>query len=429
VVDRGNGREGVSATRMHPANQLSGAEALRRGLVEHLRAHGLRSEPLAEAFARVPREAFVPDVAARDGVEAVYRDEAIAAKVDRFGRWLSSSSQPLIMAAMLEQLDLRPGQRVLEIGAGTGYNVALLRELVGDDGAVTSIEIDSELARRAGDALTSAGYHAQVIVGDGRAGCAEAAPFDRIIVTASADAIPNAWLGQLQPGGRLVLPLRFDDGALPQAIAAYELDGDTLRSVDMTWGGFMPLHGGDGGNDGPPGDAVNASVSMNGRHALLTQASGPGLARLSIRARRRLLTLLLAGPDARDQAGAVTVRWPAPPELLVFLTLRTPRDRLIVINEPGICGVGVSDRDGSGATIAVFPVDNLRRGEQPSETMLRPRRRRWRLERYGRADASPELAELLEEWRRLVRANRSRFQITACRSSGLNAELGYRWIA
>jgi protein-L-isoaspartate(D-aspartate) O-methyltransferase len=95
----------------------SGAEALRHGLVEHLRAQGLRSEPVAEAFARVPREAFVPDVASRDGLEAVYRDEAIAAKVDQFGRWLSSSSQPWIMAAMLEQLDVRSGQRVLEVGA------------------------------------------------------------------------------------------------------------------------------------------------------------------------------------------------------------------------------------------------------------------------------------------------------------------------
>ena len=410
---------------MDPAN----AEGLRRGLVEHLRAHGVRSAPVAEAFARVPREAFVPDVAARDGLEAVYRDEAIAAKVDGFGRWLSSSSQPLIMAVMLEQLDLRPGQRVLEVGAGTGYNSALLRDLVGADGEVTSIEIDPELARRAAGALTGAGYRARVVTGDGRAGYAEAAPFDRIIVTASAASIPNAWLDQLRPGGRVVVPLRFDSGALPQAIAAYELDGDTLRSVEMTWGGFMPLHGGDGGNDGPPRDAVNASVSMNGRHELFAQASGPGLARLSLRARRRLLASLLAGPAVRDRAGAVTVRWPAPPDLLVFLALGLPSDRLLVIDEAGSRGVGVADRDGGAATFAVFPVDSLGRGEQPSETMLRPQRRRWRLERYGRADASPELAELVKDWQRMVRANRSRLQITARRSNDPDAKLSYEWIA
>jgi hypothetical protein len=292
---------------------------------------------------------------------------------------------------------------------------------------VTSIEIDPELTRRAGDALTAAGYVARVITGDGRAGDAGAAPFDRIIVTASADAIPNAWLDQLQSGGRLVLPLRFDHGALPQAIAVYELDGDTLRSVEMTWGGFMPLHGGDGGNDGPPGDAVNASVSVKGRHELLTQAGGPGLARLSLKARRRLLASLLAGPVARDRAGAVTVRWPAPPDLLVFLALRIQRDRLLVINEPGTCGVGVSDSEARAATMAVFPTDRLRRGDRPSEPILRPQRRRWRLERYGSAGPSPELTELLEEWRRLVRSNRSRFQITARRSTGANAELAFRW--
>jgi protein-L-isoaspartate(D-aspartate) O-methyltransferase len=402
-------------------------DALRRGLVEHLRARGLRSQPVADAFGRVPREAFVSEVASRDGLEAVYRDEAIAAKVDASGRWLSSSSQPLVMAAMLEQLDLRPGQRVLEIGAGTGYNAALLRELVGDDGEVTSIDIDPELARRAGDALTAAGYAARVVVGDGRAGYAGAAPFDRIIVTASADAIPNAWLDQLQPAGRLVLPLRFGHGAVPQAIAAYELDGDTLRTIEMTWGGFMPLHGGDGGGDGPPGDAVNASVSINGRHRLLTHASGPGVARLSLSARRRLLASLLAGPTARAHAGTVTVRWPAPPDLLIFLAVRAPHERLIVINELGSVGVGIADRDGRAATLAVFAVDGLGRGEKPSETMLRPRRRRWRLERYGQGDASPQLTDLVAEWDRLVRANRSRFQITARRTDGPNAELAFRW--
>src|SRR5262249_39748946 len=111
---------------------LDRADELRRGLVAHLRAQGLRSEAVAAAFARVRRELFVPDVE----LEAAYRDEAIAAKVDARGRWLSSSSQPWIMAAMLEQLDVRPGQHVLEVGAGTGYNAALLRELVGGDGRV-----------------------------------------------------------------------------------------------------------------------------------------------------------------------------------------------------------------------------------------------------------------------------------------------------
>ncbi|WP_028059566.1 protein-L-isoaspartate O-methyltransferase family protein [Candidatus Solirubrobacter pratensis] len=416
---------------MHRAHE-SEAAALRRGLVEQLRARGLRSEAVADAFAAVPREAFLREVASRDGLVAVYRDEAIAVKADRFGRWLSSSSQPLIMAAMLEQLDPEPGQRVLEIGAGSGYNAALLRHLVGADGEVSSIEIDAELADRAGDALATAGYDARVLTGDGHAGYQEAAPFDRIIVTASTDAIPNAWLDQLRPGGRIVLPLRFGVDVLPQTIAAYTRHGVSLRSTAMTWGGFMPLHGGeggDGGPNGPPEDAVSASVSVRGRHALLTQASGPGLARLSVHARRRLLASLLGEPLAREHGGAVAVHWPAPPDLLLFLALRVPKARLIVIHEPRLRGVGVVARDGGGATIAVFPVDSLERGQTPSEAMLRSRRRRWRLERYGDAGEVPELTELLDEWRELVRARRTRFEITARRSRGRDAKLEFGWTA
>jgi protein-L-isoaspartate(D-aspartate) O-methyltransferase len=403
------------------------AAALRRELVGQLRAGGLRSEPIADAFAAVPREAFLADVASREGIAAVYRDEAIAVKVDRAGRWLSSSSQPLIMAAMLEQLDPRPGQRVLEIGAGAGYNAALLRRLVGAGGAVTSVEVDAELARAAADALANAGYDVRVVTADGRAGCEQAAPFDRIIVTASTDAIPNAWLDQLRPGGRLVVPLRLGVHVLPQAIAGYEREGDQLRSTAMTWGGFMPLHGGDGGPNGPPDDAVGATMSVRGRHSLLTQVAGPGLARLPQRARRRLLASLLGGPVAREHGGVATVRWPAPPALLLYLSLRIPEARLIEVHEPGLRGVGLLAPGGSGATIAVFPVDGLERGQAPSEAMLRPRRRRWRLERYGDPGDAGELAELVERWRGHVSARRTRLQIVARRSRGHDAQLSYRW--
>jgi protein-L-isoaspartate(D-aspartate) O-methyltransferase len=404
------------------------AATLRRELVEALRGYGLRSERVAAAFGVVPREAFVPDVAASRGLEAVYRDEALPAKVDEHGRWLSSSSQPQIMALMLEQLDLEPGQRVLEIGAGTGYNAALLRHIVGPTGQVTTVEVDAELARRARLALRASGYHARVVVGDGRVEFAPGAPFDRIVVTASSDAIPNAWLDQLRPGGRLQLPLRFDVDVLPQAIATYELGEGTLRSVAMTWGGFMPLHGGDGGRESP-GDSASASLWTKQRPALLAQVSGPGLQRLSLAARRRLLALLLAEPRAREPGGVLTERWPAPHGLLLYLALRAPRARLIEVHEPGVRGIGILAADGNGATVASFPIDKLARDEPPSAAMLQPRRRRWWLASYGDADPAPELMTMLADWRRLVHSHRKRFQIVAQRSSASNAEIDFRWSA
>ena len=106
-----------------PAAPAVNTEALRTALVETLRARGrLQSPAIAAAFAQVPRHLFVPDVS----LDEASRDTFIATKRQPDGEVISSSSQPEIMAIMLEQLDLRPGQRVLEIGAGTGYNAALL---------------------------------------------------------------------------------------------------------------------------------------------------------------------------------------------------------------------------------------------------------------------------------------------------------------
>jgi protein-L-isoaspartate(D-aspartate) O-methyltransferase len=105
---------------------------LRRHLVDELAGRGLiQDERVERALLAVPREIFVPKFAAQRGLEAVCRDEAIMTKDDARGVPVSSSSQPAIIASMLERLDLREGQRVLEIGAGTGYNAALLAEIVG----------------------------------------------------------------------------------------------------------------------------------------------------------------------------------------------------------------------------------------------------------------------------------------------------------
>jgi len=212
-------------------------EAMNQAIVELINARGhLRSPAVEAAFAAVPRHLFLPGVPP----EEAYRDQAIMTKrVD--GMPVSSSSQPAIMAEMLEQLDVRPGHSVLEVGAGTGYNAALLRHLVGSRGSVVSVDIDPDIVAAARAHLKAAGCErVQVIHGDGGYGHPQQSPYDRIIVTVGASDVPPAWREQLKPGGRLVVPLVLVG---VQASVAFVRRLDTLESVAVTCCGFMPMRG------------------------------------------------------------------------------------------------------------------------------------------------------------------------------------------
>jgi protein-L-isoaspartate(D-aspartate) O-methyltransferase len=212
---------------------------LRQGLVGDLIREGrVRSARVEAALRAVPREVFVPGVP----LEEVYRpSEAIVIKRLE-GVSVSSASAPDVMAVMLEQLAVEPGQRVLEIGAGTGYNAALLSELVGPDGEVVSVEIDEDLVLAARDHLRVAGYaRVHVVLGDGALGYAPAAPFDRVILTVGAGDIAPAWRDQLRnPGGRLVLPLAITGS---QRCVAFDQMGDHLASRAILNCSFIPLRG------------------------------------------------------------------------------------------------------------------------------------------------------------------------------------------
>ena len=210
---------------------------LRRRLVRDLRRDGsLSDDRVAAAFATVPRHEFVPDQPKKD----VYTDRAFITKqVD--GVPTSSSSQPSIMALMLEQLDVAPGMRVLEIGAGTGYNAALLSALVGDDGHVTTVDIDVDTAEAAREHLRSAGCkRVEVLAVDGGFGHRDGAPYDRIIATAACWQIPQPWIEQLAEGGLIVLPFRLNGAHVSLALRKH---GDELLSVGAEMCGFMPLRG------------------------------------------------------------------------------------------------------------------------------------------------------------------------------------------
>src|SRR5215472_11009728 len=137
-----------------------GPDAARARLVDELRDSGrLTSRAVEAAFRAVPRHVFLPEMVATEA----YQDEAFVVKTGDDGMPVSSSSQPAIMAIMLEQLGLARGNRVLEIGAGTGYNAALMAFLVGTGGSVVTVDIDADLAARARAKLVAAGY-ARVLV-------------------------------------------------------------------------------------------------------------------------------------------------------------------------------------------------------------------------------------------------------------------------
>ncbi len=217
-----------------------GPEEARTQLVDELRAGGrLTSAAIEAAFRAVPRHVFLPEL---DPVSQAYQDEAFVIKTGEGGLPVSSSSQPAIMAIMLEQLGVAPGQRVLEIGTGTGYNAALMSRLVGPDGSVVTVDIDPDLAERARANLAAAGYPDVVVIcGDGGFGAREFAPYDRIIVTAGAADLAPAWLAQLGPGGRLALPLGLRG---IQLCLALERSGESAwRSRSACRCGFIRMAG------------------------------------------------------------------------------------------------------------------------------------------------------------------------------------------
>ncbi len=174
----------------------------REALVRHLADRGIRSRRVLAAMRKVPRHLFVPD-AYRN---LAYEDTALPIGLGQ------TISQPLIVAAMTQLLDVSTHDLVLEIGTGSGYQAAVLSELAGE---VYSIELEPELARTAADRLRGLGFrNITVKQGDGYLGWKEKAPFDRIILTAAPPEIPAALVDQLKPGGKLVAPVGTDDQLL-----------------------------------------------------------------------------------------------------------------------------------------------------------------------------------------------------------------------
>jgi protein-L-isoaspartate O-methyltransferase len=218
------------------------ARHLRAQLVSALLDGGAVSSPeWRRAFERVRRELFVPRFWRHtdrswelvDGTRtdqhdewlgAVYRDEVLFLRPDDDAQPMrrSSSSMPSVMARMLETLDVRDGDAVLEIGTGSGYNAALLCERLGSD-HTTTVDCDVELVEAARHRLSEHGYQPTVVAGDGFLGHAPGAPYDRVIATCEVRQVPRAWVEQTRAGGRIL-------ALLPAAMAQLTVDAEGSAS-------------------------------------------------------------------------------------------------------------------------------------------------------------------------------------------------------
>lgn len=224
-------------------------EEQRRLLVEKLKREGHIKTPIVErAFLRVPREEFVPPQLRH----RAYEDTPLP-----IGKGQTISA-PHMVAIMTELLEPRPGHKVLEVGTGSGYQAAILAEIVapgedkGAEGHVYTVERHPELAEFARGNLRRTGYadRVTVIVGDGSLGYPPEAPYDRIIVTAAAPRVPPPLLEQLKPGGRMVIPV--GDAYEQRLYLVVKRSDGSVEQVPTTYCIFVPLVG----KEGWPDDAA-----------------------------------------------------------------------------------------------------------------------------------------------------------------------------
>jgi protein-L-isoaspartate(D-aspartate) O-methyltransferase len=224
------------------AGAAAGYDAARAALVQELREERRAfdetlgregfsvSDRALEAIARVPRHEFVPEP---------FKPHAYENRPLAIGSG-QTISQPFIVALMTELLRLKPGDRVLEIGTGSGYQTAVLAELTQH---VYTIEIIPELGHRSAEVLARLGYkHITAKVGDGYLGWPEEAPFDAIIVTAAPTRIPPPLLAQLKPGGRLVIPVG-DVFATQSLLLVSKAPNGRITTREVLPVAFVPLTG------------------------------------------------------------------------------------------------------------------------------------------------------------------------------------------
>ena len=211
--------------------------AEREAMVERqLLRRGITEPDILDAFLAVPRQAFVSDQYAH----LAYGDHPLPIEAEQ------TISQPYIVALMMQAAAIKSGDKVLEVGSGSGYAAAVIGRIAA---RVIGIERQHELVEVARERLERLGYdNIDIVEGDGTKGCSDEAPFDAILAAASGSHVPEPLLGQLAPGGRIVMPIG-DPGAVQELVKVTKQEDGILRQENLGAVRFVPLIGEEGWSD------------------------------------------------------------------------------------------------------------------------------------------------------------------------------------
>ncbi|AEW95176.1 MULTISPECIES: methyltransferase, FxLD system [Streptomycetaceae] len=394
----GSAADSVSAVKTDTLTSAEAdAEQLRNALVDQIKANGHARTPAVEAALRaVPRHLFVPDASLTDA----YANAPVNIKYDSEGTSISCASQPGIVALMLDQLDAQPGERILELGAGTGYNAALLGHLVGPTGHVTTIDVDDDLVEGARAHLAAAGVtNVEALTRDGALGHAEGAPYDRIVATVGAHGIPHAWLDQLSPGGRLVTPQRLK-GSVSRSIIYEKHDGRWL-SLGSEMNTFMPLRRGIADDD-----------------RRVVPLSADGTVRLQAPSGQLIDADALAGvldQPRVEQWTEMTVRAGESPEWMeLFVSCAVPSGLVRMLFPQSAKGTVLTEDPYPSATAAVEESTVTYLARRPSEQKTPEGGKLWEFGVIGHGPGSDQLAakvaDAIRTWDREYRGREATFE-------------------
>jgi protein-L-isoaspartate(D-aspartate) O-methyltransferase len=212
--------------------------AEREAMVErHLRRRGIAEQHILDAFLAVPREAFISP----EYQHLAYGDHPLPIEAGQ------TISQPYIVALMIEAAEIKPGDKVLEVGGGSGYAAAVMSRIARE---VIAIERQPDLVEIARERMGRLGFdNVRIIQGDGTRGCADEAPFDAILAAASGSHVPQTLIDQLGPGARIVMPFG-DPGWVQKLVKVKKAEDGTLTTEDLGGVRFVPLIGEEGWDAG-----------------------------------------------------------------------------------------------------------------------------------------------------------------------------------